>query len=65
MVPAAQATIIGPRKELTAFINCPSVSVPVNCFGDTTFVTSGFKATCRMVLPMPTSEKVTSMVAKL
>ena len=65
MVPAAQATMIGPRKELTAFTNCPRVSVPVNCFGETTFVTSGFRATCRMVFPIPTSEKVTSMVAKL
>ena len=48
-----------------AFVACPKVMVEVTRSAFTTSVTSGFIATCSMVLPMPIRENATSTLAKL
>ena len=56
-LPATAATIIGPRNELMALMNCPRVRDPVSLSPLTTLITSGFRETCRRVFPIPRSVK--------
>ena len=64
-VTAVHMAMKGAMMLPKALVACPKVIVEVTRSPVTTSVTSGFMATCRMVLPMPIREKATSTLAKL
>ena len=55
----------GPQKEDTAFTTCPPVRQLVRRSPFTTFVRSGFRDTCRRVLPMPSRTNATMQETKV
>ena len=52
-------------KEAMALTNCPKVSVEARCPPRTTVATRGLREVCMSALPMPKSEKLTSIKPKL
>ena len=60
---AACTAMTGARNEAIALMNCPRVST-LGCFSWLTRpATRGFNETCIKVLPMPISEKATTIAA--
>ena len=58
---APHMAIYGAMKEAMAFTNCPKVMVLASRSPLMMLVMSGFREVCMSALPMPSSEKETSM----